>query len=124
MRALQQRLTEQLQERGVQSVIRSVRFLPVLAGVMVAACTWVKPTDKGAGVRVAGADEVHACTPAGTTQVSVLDKVGVVRRGYSKVSEELITLARNSAAQLGGDTIVPISEIADGVQTFAVYRCR
>jgi hypothetical protein len=54
----------------------------------------------------------------------VLDKVAGVRRGYTTVAEELATLARNSAAQLGGDTVVPTSEIVDGTQTFAVYNCR
>ena len=87
------------------------------------ACAWVKPTALGAEVRVATAAEVAGCSQAGSTEVSVLDKVAGVRRGYTTVSEELATLARNSAAQLGGDTVVPISEIVDGTQTFAVYKC-
>jgi hypothetical protein len=32
-------------------------------------------------------------------------------------------LARNSAADMGGDTVVPVSEIQDGKQTFEVYKC-
>jgi hypothetical protein len=94
--------------------------------VMIAlleACAWVKPTASGAEVRVASAAEVAGCREAGSTRVSVLDKVAGVRRGYTAVAQELATLARNSAAQLGGDTVVPTSEIVDGEQTFAVYRC-
>jgi hypothetical protein len=98
--------------------------LVLLLPLLVQACAWVKPTASGAGVRVATAGEVKGCTEAGSTQVSVLDKVAGVRRGYTTVSEELATLARNSAAQLGGDTVVPTSEIVDGTQTFAVYKCR
>ena len=106
---------------NVNSSLRLLASVCVLAGLQ--SCAWVKPTVSGAEVRVATAAEVRTCREAGSTQVSVLDKVAGVRRGYGKVSEELATLARNSAAQLGGDTVVPTSEIVDGTQTFAVYKC-
>ncbi len=105
----------------VNSMLRLLGTACLVGGLQ--SCAWVKPTVSGAEVRVATAAEVRTCAEAGTTQVSVLDKVGGVRRGYGKVSEELATLARNSAAQLGGDTVVPTSEIVDGTQTFAVYKC-
>lgn len=109
--------------------VTTMKRLPDAAAMVVIiallqACAWVKPTASGAGVRVASAAEVAGCSEAGSTQVSVLDKVAGVRRGYTTVAEELATLARNSAAQLGGDTVVPTSEIVDGTQTFAVYNCR
>ncbi|NIO40505.1 MAG: hypothetical protein GTO41_10155, partial [Burkholderiales bacterium] len=51
-------------------------------------------------------------------------KIGIYRRDPQKVKQELIDLARNSAAaDFQGDTIVPITEIEDGQQTFAVYKC-
>jgi len=116
-------------EFGVASMevvkVKSVIDLGAVA-VFIAvlqACAWVKPTASGAEVQVATAAEVAGCREAGSTQVSVLDKVAGVRRGYSAVSEELAVLARNSAAQLGGDTVVPTSEIVDGTQSFAVYKC-
>jgi len=91
-------------------------------------CSWVKSTELGARVRVVTAGEVTAgevedCADAGTTHVSVMDKLGVVERNQAKVAKELATLARNSAAQLGGDSVVAITEIVDGTQTFAVYQC-
>lgn len=104
---------------------RLVELVAVAALVgALQACAWVKPSAAGAEVRVATAAEVAGCREAGSTQVSVLDKVAGVRRGYTTVSEELANLARNSAAQLGGDTVVPTSEIVDGAQSFAVYDCR
>jgi hypothetical protein len=105
--------------------MKSVLRGSALAGVVMAlaACTWVKPSEQGAGVRLATAGEVEGCEDAGTTHVSVMDKLGVVARNEDKVAGELATLARNSAAQLGGDTVVATSEITDGSQTFAVYRC-
>lgn len=110
---------------GVSIGMASLRCCAAITVMTAAlqACAWVKPTASGAEVRVASAAEVAACSEAGSTQVSVLDKVAGVRRGYGAVSEELATLARNSAAQLGGDTVVPSSEIVDGTQTFAVYNC-
>ena len=87
------------------------------------ACSWVKPTPQGEQVRVLTAQEVRTCVDAGTTHVSVLDKLGKLRRSGGKVSVELATLARNSAAQLGGNAIVPVTDIVDGAQTFGVYKC-
>ena len=102
----------------------SLEYLAVVGVVAaVGGCSWVKTTESGARVRVANADEVEACADAGTTQVSVMDKLGVVSRNQTRVGEELATLARNSAAQLGGDTVVAITDIVDGTQTFAVYQC-
>lgn len=86
-------------------------------------CSWVKTSDSGARVRVATAGEVEDCDDAGTTHVSVMEKLGVLERNQVKVAKELATLARNSAAQLGGDTVVATTDIVDGTQTFAVYRC-
>ena len=45
------------------------------------------------------------------------------KRGEEKVKKELEALARNSAANMDGDTVVPITDIEDGKRTFAVYRC-
>ena len=32
-------------------------------------------------------------------------------------------IARNSGARMGGDTIVPLTVVEDGQQTFVVYKC-
>jgi hypothetical protein len=38
---------------------------------------------------------------------------------------ELNILARNSAVELGGDTVVPRSDdVADGKRVYDVYRCK
>jgi len=92
--------------------------------VTLASCTWVKVTEQGENVRLATVADVTGCSEAGSTRVSVLDRVAGIGRSQSKMSEELAALARNSAAQLGGDTIVPVTDIVDGAQTFAIYKCR
>lgn len=90
----------------------------------LSACAWVKPTDRGARVKVAEASEVGRCRMVGTTTVSVLDNIVGMPRGYRTLAEELSTMARNEAANLGGDTVVPISDIVNGQQQFEVYHCQ
>ena len=101
-----------------------LRCLGLLCLVTAACgCSWVKPTESGARVRLATASEVEACANVGTTHVSVMDKLGLVTRNQAKVAGELATLARNSAVELDGDTVVAITQVVDGAQTFAVYQC-
>jgi hypothetical protein len=87
-----------------------------------AGCTWIKLTDAGAGVTQATAEQVQGCRRVGHVTSSTQDRV-LLKRGRGKVSEELIVLARNEAATLGGDTVVPAGAMKDGRQDFDVYRC-
>jgi len=95
----------------------------VLITLISSGCTWVKPTDEGAKVQVLTAAEAAECIDIGKTTASLVDKVAGIERSRTKVKYELLTLARNSAANMGGDTIVPTSEISDGQQSFTVYKC-
>lgn len=93
--------------------------------VLVSGCTWVKPTPGGDQVRVASSPaEVASCKQIGKTTVSLLDRVSLYKRDQKKVENELFILGRNSAAEMGGDTILPVSEVFQGERRFAVYRCR
>ena len=87
------------------------------------ACTWVELSDKGEKVRVLSEDEVTSCTRLDKASVALKSKVAGFDRSEKKVKKELETLGRNTAVELGGDTIVPASPITDGKQTFDVYRC-
>jgi hypothetical protein len=91
--------------------------------VSLSACAFVKPSDRGARVKVAEASEVGQCRKVGTTTVSVMDKVIGMPRGYRTLAEELSNMARNEAPNLDGDTVVPVSDIVDGQQQFEVYDC-
>lgn len=95
----------------------------LLSSLIFTACTWVTLTDEGKGVRVVTMDHVKTCTQKGQVQVSLKDKIAGFDRDEEKVRQELETLARNSAIDLEGDSIVPISGVKDGKQTFAVYQC-
>mgnify|MGYP002713030957 CR=1 FL=1 len=102
------------------------KILPLcaLTGILLSSgCAWVKTTPEGEKVRVLDASEVTSCKELGNTTVALLDKIAGIDRSREKVAEELRILARNSAAKIGGDTVVPISDISDGQQRFAVYKC-
>ena len=102
----------------------SISSLGVIAlAIIVSSCTWVELTKQGEKVRVLEAHEVGSCKKLGKTTTSVKDTVIDVERNRDKVKKELESLARNSAADMGGDTVVPVADIENGKQTFDVYRC-
>jgi hypothetical protein len=99
-------------------------FLPVLlATVLASGCSLVQLTPAGAGVRLASAEAVVTCTSLGRITASVIHEVGFLPRHPDAVQDNINVTARNSAANMGADTIVPASKIVDGKQTFDVYRC-
>lgn len=100
------------------------KLLPILLlALTLPACTWVKLTPEGEKVRVASHEDVQSCERKGKTNASLKADIAGIDRKHEKVKTELETLARNSAYKLGGDTVVPVSTIKDGKQTFEVYRC-
>ena len=95
----------------------------VCVGFILSSCTWVRVTSQGEGVRlVQSAKAVEPCKRLGKVNAKVVSRV-IFSRDADKVAEELADLARNEAALMGGDTIIPISEIGDGRRSFAVYQC-
>lgn len=100
------------------------RFLLLLPVIAVAAgCSLVELTKGGEGVRLAAPGEVAACTGLGRTTASVVHEVASIPRHPDAVQANVNVTARNSAASMGGDTIVPVAPLAEGKQTFEVYRC-
>lgn len=99
----------------------------ILAAALVSltsACTWVKVSEQGSNVAVANAANVRSCEKVRTVNVKVKDNfVGSMKRDPSKVATELTNLARNEATQFHGDTIVPVTQVQDGRQSFDVYKC-
>jgi hypothetical protein len=94
------------------------------ASMIVSGCSFVNLTDEGEGVRIATPEAVSACTGLGRTTASVVYEVASIPRHPDAVQENVNVTARNSAASMGGDTLVPVSPVAEGKQTFEVYRCK
>lgn len=101
--------------------IKSLILVAAALGLM--ACSWVKLSPGGEKVRILEKSAVANCKKLGTTNVTVADKVIGLQRKEVAIQENLDVLARNAAANMGGDVIVPVTPIQGGKQTFDVYRC-
>ncbi len=95
---------------------------PLAALIVLGGCSFVQLSDGGANVAQLGAADAMNCTDMGTVTANTRDKV-VVNRSRDQVQEELIVLARNEAAGLGANAIVPVGQPENGSQQFAAYRC-
>lgn len=95
----------------------------LLAAVMLAGCVFVQPTAEGKKVRVLTAGEIEDCRSLGTLTSQVANRVGVIPRSQEAVQEDVLVNAKNAAAGMGGDTIVPATDMEQGKQEFEVYRC-
>ena len=87
------------------------------------ACTWVEPTKESSGVTLVKLFNVNSCKKLGSTTATVTQNFGPVTRDDDVVMEELITLAKNRAAKMGGDSIVAQEPVVDGSMSFDIYRC-
>ena len=96
--------------------------LPV-AIACLPACTWVEPTKESSGVTLVKSFNVNSCKKLGSTNATVTQKIGPVTRDDDVVMEELITLAKNRAAKMGGDSIVAQEPLVDGSMSLDIYRC-
>ncbi len=94
----------------------------VVLGI-ISGCVFVQPTVEGKKVRVLTAQEVERCKPLGSLTSRVADRVGVILRSEDAIQEDVVQNAKNSAADMGGDTVVPIGKAADGKQDFEVFKC-
>lgn len=101
---------------------KNAAILLLLAGT-VTACTWVEPDAMGAQVALVNASVADSCTRLGTTTATTREEVGILDRSDKKVAAEVLALARNSAAEMGGNTIVEDGKLEEGAQRFIVYRC-
>ncbi|MFZ4701486.1 MAG: DUF4156 domain-containing protein [Candidatus Methylumidiphilus sp.] len=102
-----------------------VKFVAVglLSAGLMQGCAWVDLKPQGEKVRILAAQEVGRCKELGRVSATTAAKVGFIARPKGDVQEEVYRLARNNAADMGGDTVVAIGPLIDGEQLFKVYRC-
>ena len=99
------------------------RIFAIALAAALSACTWVELTEEGEAVAVM-AKAPASCKRLGYTSSMTKGDIATIDRNREKVGKELETLARNSAAKMGGDVIVPESEISEtGEQTFGIFDC-
>jgi len=101
-----------------------LRFLSITILIsIVSACTWVKPIENASDISLISLTDTASCKVLGNTNVSVKDRVGILKRGSTKVAEELTTLAKNAAVNMGGNSIAAKTEVNEGQQEFGIYQC-
>ena len=105
--------------------MRAINNILLIAAVtlVVSSCAAIKLTADGEKVRVLAPNEVSSCKKLGQTNTSVTDNVVGINRPIEALERELVIIARNSASNMGGDTIVPLTVIEGGKQSFIVYKC-
>jgi len=95
----------------------------IAATILLSACSSLKLTPDGEKIRVLQPSEVNSCRELGKTNTSVTATVVGIERPDDTIAKELIIIASNGAARMGGDTIVPLTVVEAGQQTFIVYKC-
>lgn len=95
----------------------------VSTALLASSCATVSLTGGGEKIRVLGPDEVSSCRELGKTNTSVTPTALGLPRPPETIAKELETIGRNSASNMKGDTIVPLTVVSEGRQTFVVYKC-
>ena len=95
----------------------------IAAVVLLSSCSTFELTAQGEKVRILDPSEVGSCRLLGKTNISVTWSVLGIPRKIDAVRKELESIARNRASEMNGDTIVALTVITEGKQTFQVYKC-
>lgn len=104
--------------------MKLVKVASVLTVSMVmGACSFVDLKPEAEDVLMLKPFQAKECEQLRRTTSQVLDKIWFVNRNKDKMADELSTLARNTAVELGGNAIMVDSEINEGKQTFVVLNC-
>jgi len=98
-------------------------MLIAATGLFINGCASIKLSSGGEKVRVLAPTEVSSCKHLGKSNNSVTAKVAGVKRPIETIESELMTMGRNSASDMGGDTIVPLTVVTDGKQSYNIYKC-
>lgn len=99
------------------------QILVVLVFLGLQGCVWVDLKPQAQKVRILNSAEVAQCKAIAQVTANTTDKIGFIARDRDSVQEEVNLLARNHAADLGGDSLLPAGPMLEGQQKFKVYRC-
>jgi len=96
----------------------------LLSGLsLVTACSWVKPVEGSDQVALVNSANTEGCNKLDKTTYFVKNQVAGLTRNQESVTEELVTLGKNQAVEMGGDTIVQTEPLKEGKIGFDIYKC-
>lgn len=77
----------------------------------------------GEDIRIGSIDNVAGCENRGSTHVTLTSRDREASPAGDGGEAQLLSLARNSASQLGGNVLVPMTPVQDGGQSYAIFLC-
>lgn len=98
-------------------------WIVLVLSLAAPACQWVQVTPEGEKVRVGNAAEVEGCRELGSVTGKTTVTVGPLARDEAKVAREVEALARNEAATMGANVIVPKGALEWDQRSYAAFRC-
>ena len=97
----------------------------ILVLINISACTWVELNASGKQVQIKElVSDAENCQRVGTVNATTRSYlIADADRDAEKIANELSILARNEAATIYANTIVPSRKPEKGQQFFTAYRC-
>ena len=101
-----------------------INLLALCVPAVLSACSFVSLDPQARDIVVSqNADSLtNSCKLLGKTNATIWSSAETFQSD-AKVETQLDTLARNQAAQMGGNTVAPITGISEGKRTYNVYNC-
>ena len=90
--------------------------------LLFSGCAFVELSDQGALVKQGTEEDIVNCELVAEVSSQTKDKI-LIDRSDTSVRGELAVLARNKAAKMGANVIVPSTAPDRGVQSFKAYLC-
>ena len=90
--------------------------------LLFSGCAFVELSDQGALVKQGTEEDIVNCELVAEISSQTKDKI-LIDRSDTSVTGELAILARNKAAEMGANVIVPSTAPDGGVQGFNAYLC-
>ncbi len=102
-------------------VYKWIVMLPMLT--LLPACSLLQPHAASDQVRIAQNLQTANCKRLGKLTLDVSEVMNLGAYSEKTARAEIDQLAKNKAAEMEGDTLVPLGPLVDGGQSFYVYRC-
>jgi Domain of unknown function (DUF4156) len=99
-------------------------FVPLMLGLGGCASKMIGTREGADKVTVAEASQVASCQSKGKINANVISEVGFITRSAEAVEANLLQMARNSAVDSGGDTVVKGNSMEYGKRSFEIFKCR
>lgn len=108
----------------MKSVKKFIVISATAASIVGCASAFIDVKSGSENVSLLEAQPVAGCELKGKVTSSVLSKVGFISRSVESVEENLLQMAKNSAVEEGGDTLVKGESTEFGKRTFSIYKCK